>query len=149
MHYLYVTPTPSQAFRDETAVALRGSRFATKETAAVVRDHMPIDSPRHIPLVHQRLEAANVSSPVMVLAILGEDLVRRRKQAKMLVITARELTEEVAEVRLLGKTRELATRIQADVDQHVDPMLLEQAKEPLGGFLSEANREKLQRMYPS
>ncbi len=67
----------------------------------------------------------------------------------MLVITARELAEEVNEVRLLRKTRELAARIQADVHQHVDPMLLEQAEEPFGWLLREPDRVQLQPMHPS
>ncbi len=79
MHYLYVAPTPSQAFRDETAVALRGSRFAAEETAAIALEHMLIDCLWHIPLVHQGLEAANISGPVVVFAVLGQDLIRRRK----------------------------------------------------------------------
>ena len=57
----------------------------------------------------------------------------------MMVITAGKLLEEVGKIVLFGKPGKLAARMQTDIDQPLDAVLLEQGKELPRRLFSKAN----------
>ena len=57
----------------------------------------------------------------------------------MMVIAAGKLLEEVGKIVLLGESGKLATGMQADVDQPLNAVVLEQGKELSRRFLGKAN----------
>ena len=90
-----IAPFARQSLGDEAAVALFRGVLAAKQTGRFGGEGSAVEDARDVTLIHERLEAAEILLPIVIVAVFAENLLRRRKQ-RLVNITASmgQLVEE-------------------------------------------------------
>src|SRR5688572_21003073 len=139
MYHFNPTPRRCHALRHQPPVALVGFGFAAQQAACLLLEQTFVQSIGHAALVHQRLEAGDVTCPVVVFAILREDWVCWSERRQMNVIAPCKLAQKVGQIAPFSEPSQLPSWVQPDVHKALHPVLLQQREEAFRRLLRETD----------
>lgn len=131
-------PESGKQIRDEAAMAFFRSGFGT-EKCEPGKPRGRVQICGDTATSHRRKKICFIRRPIFRAAIDLEKLRRWSEQRLMQVLDSGDFIEEEGEVRVLGKSRELAAAVLPDVNDLLDASVRKQRKELLGCFSCEAD----------
>jgi len=131
-------PVCREQVGNETAVTFFWPGFGTQQRGSR-RPTACVERLGDSPTLHQRYKPSFVSGPILGFAVSVEQPGSRRKSRLMGIADAGNLLEEILEVGMLGVTGELASAIEAHIDELFHSRLIQQAEKLFGSFPGETN----------
>jgi hypothetical protein len=132
-------PMRGEQISDEATMTFLGARLRTKQHRTP-RPNAPVKSLRDFATSHQIQESDFVSRPILGVAVGIEQFGCRREPRFVGIANASDPFQEICEVRVLGKPGELASAVQAHIDERFHFRLLEKEEKFFGGLSRETDR---------
>ena len=137
--YFHFPPLILHHLCRDPSVTMFRLRLAAQQAADLLLEHTPIQPRGHAALREQLPVARLPGSRVLTGAVGLHQAIRGRQLGLVDIIDAGQLAQEEGQVAVLGEASQLAARVDADVDDPLDAVGFEQAKEFLSRFLGKTD----------